>query len=103
MGDWVFGLREGETWWSTSDIGWVVGHSYIVYAPLMAGATTLAYEGAIDHPDPNTVWSIIEREGVTGVFTSPTGVRLLMRYGEEVPRRHDLGRRSSGCSRRARS
>ena len=73
MGDWVFGLRAGETWWSTSDIGWVVGHSYIVYAPLMAGATTLAYEGALDHPDPDTVWSIIEREGVTGVFTSPTG------------------------------
>ena len=91
MGDWVFGLREGETWWSTSDIGWVVGHSYIVYAPLMAGATTLAYEGAIDHPDANTVWSIIERERVTGIFSSPTGIRLLMRYGEEFPRRHDLG------------
>ena len=90
MGDWVMGLRQGETWWSTSDIGWVVGHSYIVYAPLMAGATTLAYEGAIDHPDPNVVWSIIERERVTGVFTSPTGIRLLMRYGEEFPRRHDL-------------
>jgi acetyl-CoA synthetase len=92
MGDWVFGLRAGETWWSTSDIGWVVGHSYIVYAPLMAGATTIAYEGAIDHPDADTPWSIIEREGVTGVFTSPTAVRLLMRYGEDVPRRHDLGR-----------
>ncbi len=90
MGDWVMGLRQGETWWSTSDIGWVVGHSYIVYAPLMAGATTLAYEGAIDHPDPNVVWSIIERERVTGIFTSPTGIRLLMRYGEEFPRRHDL-------------
>ena len=66
MGDWVMGLRQGETWWSTSDIGWAVGHAYIVYAPLMAGATTLAYEGAIDYPDPNVVWSIIEREGVTG-------------------------------------
>ena len=103
MGDWVFGLREGETWWSTSDIGWAVGHAYIVYAPLMAGATTLAYEGAIDHPDPNTVWSIIEREGVTGVFTSPTGVRLLMRYGEEFPQAGTTSIPSSACSRRVRS
>jgi acetyl-CoA synthetase len=92
MGDWVFGLRAGETWWSTSDIGWIVGHSYIVYAPLMAGATTIAYEGAIDHPDADAPWSIIEHEGVTGVFTSPTAVRLLMRYGEEIPRRHDLSK-----------
>ena len=90
MGDWVMGLRQGETWWSTSDIGWVVGHSYIVYAPLMAGATTLAYEGAIDYPDENTVWSTIESEHVTGVFTSPTAIRLLMRYGEAVAHRHDL-------------
>ncbi|HEY7736033.1 MAG TPA: acetate--CoA ligase [Candidatus Limnocylindrales bacterium] len=92
MGDWVFALRGGETWWSTSDIGWIVGHSYIVYAPLMAGAATIAWEGAIDHPDADSPWSIIEREGVTGVFSSPTAIRLLMRYGEDVPRRHDLGR-----------
>ena len=92
MGDWVFGLRPGETWWSTSDIGWVVGHSYIVYAPLMAGATTIAFEGAIDYPDANTPWSIIERERVSGVFSSPTAIRLLMRYGENAPRRHDLAK-----------
>ncbi len=92
MGDWVFGLRAGETWWSTSDIGWVVGHSYIVYAPLMAGATTIAYEGGLDHPDADAPWSIVENDEVTGVFTSPTAVRLLMRYGEAVPRRHDLSR-----------
>jgi acetyl-CoA synthetase len=92
MGDWVFGLRAGETWWSTSDIGWIVGHSYIVYAPLMAGATTIAYEGALDFPDADAPWSIIAREGVTGLLTSPTAVRLLMRYGEAVPGRHDLGR-----------
>jgi acetyl-CoA synthetase len=90
MGDWVFGLRAGETWWSTSDIGWVVGHSYIVYAPLMAGATTIAWEGALDYPDADSPWSVMEREGVTGVFSSPTAIRLLMRYGEDVPRRHDL-------------
>jgi acetyl-CoA synthetase len=92
MGDWVFGLRAGETWWSTSDIGWVVGHSYIVYAPLMAGATTIAWEGALDHPDADSPWSNMEGEGVTGVFSSPTAIRLLMRYGEEVPRRHDLSK-----------
>jgi acetyl-CoA synthetase len=91
MGDWLFALREDDIWWSTSDIGWIVGHSYIVYGPLIAGAMTIAYEGAIDHPDPDAVWSIIERERVTAVFTSPTAIRLLMRYGEDVPRRHDLG------------
>jgi acetyl-CoA synthetase len=90
MGRWVFGLEQGEVWWSMSDIGWIVGHSYIVYAPLIAGCTTIAYEGAIDYPDPGAVWRIIEQEGVRGLFTSPTGVRLLMRYGEEVPRQHDL-------------
>jgi acetyl-CoA synthetase len=90
MGDWIFALREDDVWWSTSDIGWIVGHSYIIHAPLMAGATTLAYEGAIDHPDADAFWSIIERERVTGVFTSPTAIRLLMRHGEAIPRRHDL-------------
>jgi acetyl-CoA synthetase len=90
MGRWVFGLEPDEVWWSTSDIGWIVGHSYIVYAPLIAGCTTIAYEGAIDHPDADAVWRIIAAEGVHGLFTSPTGVRLLMRYGEAVPRRHDL-------------
>ena len=90
MGRWVFGLRPDDIWWSTSDIGWVVGHGYIVYAPLIAGCTTIAYEGALDHPDPGSPWQIVEDEGVTGVFTSPTAVRLLMRYGTEVPRQHDL-------------
>ena len=90
MGRWCFGLRGSDVWWSTSDIGWVVGHSYIVYAPLLAGCTTLAYEGAIDHPAPDTPWKIVEEFGVTGIFTSPTAVRLLMRYGEEPARRSNL-------------
>jgi acetyl-CoA synthetase len=90
MAKWCFGLRPDDVWWSTSDIGWIVGHSYIVYAPLLAGCTTLAYEGAIDHPDPETVWKIIEQFRVSGVFTSPTAVRLLMRYGEAPAHRHDL-------------
>jgi acetyl-CoA synthetase len=91
MGDWVFGLRENDVWWSTSDIGWVVGHSYIVYAPLLAGCTTLAYEGALDHPSPDTFYRTVEVNRVTGVFTSPTAVRLLMKYGAEPARAHDLG------------
>ena len=90
MGRWVFDLRPDDVWWSTSDIGWIVGHAYIIHVPLIAGATTLAYEGALDHPDPHAPWAILEREGVTGVFTSPTAVRLLMRYGEDVARAHDL-------------
>jgi acetyl-CoA synthetase len=89
MGRWCFGLRRDDVWWSTSDIGWIVGHSYIVYAPLLTGCTTLAFEGALDHPGPETPWRIIEEFGVTGVFTSPTAVRLLMRYGEEPARAFD--------------
>ncbi len=87
MGQWVFGLKPTDVWWSTSDIGWVVGHSYIVYAPLIVGATTLAYEGALDYPGPETFWQVVEEFGVTSVFTSPTAVRLLMRYGDEPPRK----------------
>lgn len=83
MGKWCFGLRDTDVWWATSDIGWIVGHSYIVYAPLLAGSTTIAFEGAIDHPDPDLIWQICDEFGVTGMFTSPTAVRLLMRYGDE--------------------
>jgi acetyl-CoA synthetase len=90
MGDWVFGLRPTDVWWSTSDIGWVVGHSYIVYAPLLAGSTTLAYEGALDHPGPETFYRVIASNHVSGVFTSPTAVRLLMKYGSEPSQGFDL-------------
>jgi acetyl-CoA synthetase len=91
MARWCFGLRDTDIWWSTSDIGWVVGHSYIVYAPLLIGATTIAYEGAIDHPNPETFYRITSENHVSGIFTSPTAVRLLMRYGTEHARKHDLG------------
>ncbi len=87
---WCFGLRPSDVWWATSDIGWVVGHSYIVYAPLLMGCTTVAYEGALDYPGPEVLWRVVEEFGVTGIFTSPTAVRLLMRYGEEVARGFDL-------------
>src|SRR5256714_1522189 len=91
MGDWVFGMQPADMWWSTSDIGWVVGHSYIVYAPLLAGCTTIAYEGALDHPGPETFYRIVAENRVTGIFTAPTAVRLLTRYGAEVAQRFDLG------------
>lgn len=90
MGDWVFGLKPSDVWWSTSDIGWIVGHSYIVYAPLLFGCTTISFEGALDHPGPETFYRVLEENRVSGIFTSPTLVRLLMRYGAEVARRFDL-------------
>lgn len=89
-GQWCHGLRAGDVWWATSDIGWIVGHSYIVYAPLLLGATTIAFEGALDHPSPETPYRIIEENGITGIFTSPTAVRLLMKYGSEPARKYDL-------------
>ncbi len=89
MAKWVFGLQPTDVWWSTSDIGWVVGHSYIVYAPLIVGATTLAFEGALDYPSPDVFWQVIEEFGVTSIFTSPTAVRLLMKFGDEPPRAYD--------------
>jgi len=90
MAKWMFGLTERDTWWSTSDIGWVVGHSYIVFGPLLVGCTTIAYEGALDHPNAETFYDLIERDKVTGAFTSPTAARLLMRYGTAPARKHDL-------------
>jgi acetyl-CoA synthetase len=90
LGRWCFGMKPTDVWWATSDIGWVVGHSYIVYAPLLLGCTTIAYEGVLDYPGPETVWRVVEEFGVTGIFTSPTGVRLLMRYGEEAAKGYDL-------------
>ncbi|MGD1094244.1 MAG: acetate--CoA ligase [Bryobacteraceae bacterium] len=84
MGKWCFGLKPTDIWWATSDIGWIVGHSYMVYAPLLIGCTTIAFEGALDYPKPDSNWrAAVEELGVTGIFTSPTAVRLLMRYGNE--------------------
>jgi acetyl-CoA synthetase len=75
MGQLLFGLKPTDVWWSTSDIGWIVGHSYIVYAPLIAGATTVAFEGALDYPTPEGTWkTLMEEYRVSGIFTSPTAV-----------------------------
>ncbi len=91
MGGWVFGLKPRDVWWSTSDIGWVVGHSYIVYAPLLAGCTTVAYEGALDHPGPETFYRVVQENHVSGVFTSPTAARMLMGHGTAPARKYALG------------
>ena len=83
-------VKDDDVFWCTSDIGWVVGHSYIVYAPLVAGSTTVFREGAIDYPDPSVFYEIIEKYGVNVMFTSPTLLRMLMRYGEDYALPYDL-------------
>jgi acetyl-CoA synthetase len=85
-----FDVGERDVYWCTSDIGWVVGHSYIVYAPLCAGVTTLFREGAIDYPNPGIAWEIVERYAVTKIFTAPTALRMFMRFGEQYPQKYDL-------------
>jgi acetyl-CoA synthetase len=90
MGKWVYNMDETDIWWSTSDIGWIVGHSYVVYAPLLFGCTTIMYEGLPDHPSPDIWWRIIERNKVSRFWISPTGVRALMKYGDDYPKKYDL-------------
>jgi acetyl-CoA synthetase len=87
---WVFDLREEDTYWCTADIGWVTGHSYIVYGPLAAGATSLMYEGAPDFPEPDRFWRIIEKYRVNIFYTSPTAIRAFIRLGSDWPNRHDM-------------
>ena len=86
----VFDLREDDVYWCTADIGWVTGHSYVVYGPLANGATVLMYEGAPDWPQKDRFWSIIEQHGVTVFYTAPTAIRAFMRWGAEFPKKHDL-------------
>lgn len=87
---WVFDLKEEDVYWCTADIGWVTGHSYVVYGPLAAGATTVMYEGAPDYPDFGRWWSIVEKHGVNIFYTSPTAIRALIRQGDDWPDAHDL-------------
>jgi acetyl-CoA synthetase len=86
----VFDLKEEDRWWCTADPGWVTGHSYIVYAPLIAGATSVMYEGAPTYPFPDRWWAIVEKYGVSVLYTTPTAIRGLMRFGAAWPNRHDL-------------
>ena len=83
-------VKDEDVFWCTSDIGWVVGHSYIVYAPLIAGATTVFREGAPDFPKPDIFYEIIEKYGVNVIFTAPTLVRMLMRHGDDYPKQYKL-------------
>lgn len=85
-----YDIKDGDIFWSTSDIGWIVGHSYIVYGPLLNGATVVAREGAINYPDPGVVWKIVERHGVNVMFTAPTAIRMFMRFGEEFVNKYDI-------------
>jgi len=87
---WVFDLKEDDVYWCTADIGWVTGHSYIVYGPLANGATCVMYEGAPDFPDKDRFWDLIERHRVTILYTAPTSIRMFMKWGTEYPAKHDL-------------
>ena len=87
---WVFDLKEDDVYWCTADIGWVTGHSYIVYGPLANGATSVMYEGSPDYPDRDRFWAIVEKYGATILYTAPTAIRSCMRWGEEYPKMHDL-------------
>jgi len=86
----VFDLKEEDRWWCTADPGWITGHSYIVYGPLLAGATSFMYEGAPTFPYPDRWWAMIEKYGISILYTTPTAIRGLMRFGEAWPNRHDL-------------
>jgi acetyl-CoA synthetase len=88
--EWVFNVKEESVYWCTADVGWVTGHSSIVYGPLCHGAAIVLYEGAPDYPSVDRWWDIVEKYGVTILYTSPTGIRMLMKYGEDVVKRHDL-------------
>ena len=87
---WVFDLKEDDTYWCTADIGWVTGHSYIVYGPLANGATSVMYEGSPDYPDRDRFWAIVAKYGVSILYTAPTAIRTFMRWGVSYPQRHDL-------------
>lgn len=87
---WVFDVREDDTYWCTADIGWVTGHSYIVYGPLANGATTMMYEGAPNHPGLDRFWALIEKYRVNIFYTAPTAIRSFIRWGNEWPKKHDL-------------
>jgi len=87
---WVFDIKETDIFWCAADPGWVTGHSYIVYGPLIAGTTTIMYEGHPLFPGPDRMWQIIEKYGVNILYTAPTTIRMLMRFGSDHPRKHDL-------------
>ena len=86
----VFDLKDDDIYWCTADIGWVTGHSYIVYGPLQNGATSLMYEGAPNFPEPDRFWSIIDRHQVNVFYTAPTAIRTFIKWGDEWPNKHEM-------------
>jgi acetyl-CoA synthetase len=89
---WVFDLKDSDVFWCTADVGWVTGHSYVVYGPLALGVTEVMYEGAPDHPGKDRFWAICAKHGVTVFYTAPTAIRAFMKWGTELPKRHDLSK-----------
>jgi acetyl-CoA synthetase len=87
---WIFDLKDEDVYWCTADIGWVTGHSYVIYGPLANGATVLMYEGAPDWPDKDRFWAIVEKYRVSILYTAPTAIRAFMKWGTEYPKKHDL-------------
>jgi acetyl-CoA synthetase len=87
---WVFDLHDDDVFWCTADIGWVTGHSYVVYGPLQNGATVVMYEGGPTYPEPDRFWQIVEKYKVTIFYTAPTAIRAFMRLGEQWPRKHEM-------------
>ena len=87
---WIFDIRDEDTFWCTADIGWVTGHSYVVYGPLQSGATSLMYEGAPTWPEADRFWQIVEKYQVNILYTAPTAIRAFMRLGEQWPRKHEM-------------
>lgn len=90
MGKWMYALRTSDIWFCTSDIGWIVGHSYNIYGPLLTGCTSILYDGTPDYPKPDMWWDVLERNRVTALWASPTGIRALMKSGVELAKKHDL-------------
>ena len=87
---WAFDIKDHDVYFCTADIGWVTGHSYVVYGPLLHGATQVMYEGAPDHPNSSRMWDIIQKYGVTIFYTTPTALRMLMKFGDDIPNSFDL-------------
>jgi len=87
---WIFDLKDEDTYWCTADIGWVTGHSYVVYGPLANGATVFMYEGAPNHPEPDRFWRLVERHKINILYTAPTAIRAFIKWGEQYPLKHDL-------------
>jgi len=87
---WAFDIKDDDIFFCTADIGWVTGHSYVVYAPLLHGATEIIYEGAPDYPDPSRMWKIIQQNKVTIFYTTPTALRMFMKFGDDIPNSFDL-------------